>query len=202
MLKKVVLPLALTVALILGVSVTVANAENNAIPPDTKITQAYLENFRESYKQEILEALKTETEFDIEEEIESIPVEDGNYLVTYDYLNRYLEQLKKEIIKELAQEGGLAVEQDYEEVSASEGEVILLYPDTEIIYRGGNAVAITSSEKEGEGIADLSASKELFSGMPLEYGHIYCPSATESRKAILVTGATAYFTIRGDYEIS
>lgn len=122
-------------------------------------------------------------------------------LVTYGYLKKLREQLKKEIVAELADAGGITVGTVYNEVSAKEGELILLSAESELIYRGGGAVAITSSAKEGEGITDMSGGTELFSGEALEYGHIYYSSASESKKAVLVTGKSAYFTIRGSYEI-
>lgn len=122
-------------------------------------------------------------------------------LVTYGYLKQLREQLKNEIIAELTASGGITIDTVYNEVSAKEGGLILLSADSELIYRGGGAVAITSSAKEGEGITDMSGNTELFSGEALEYGHVYYSSASESKKAVLVTGKTAYFTIRGGYEI-
>ncbi len=122
-------------------------------------------------------------------------------LVTYGYLEAFKEQLRAEIIAELTAEGGVTITSAYNDVSVKEGQMLLLSPNSEIIYRGGGAVAITSSDKKGEGITDMSGGTELYSGEPLEYGHIYYASESESKKAILITGATAYFTVRGDYEI-
>lgn len=122
-------------------------------------------------------------------------------VITYGYLQQFKEEIRQEIIDELTSNGGITVTSTYNDISAKEGQLIILSPESEVIYRGGGAVAITSSNAENEGITDMSEGKELFSGEPLEYGHIYYASASESRKAILVTGGTAYFTIRGDYEI-
>lgn len=122
-------------------------------------------------------------------------------LITYGYLKAFKEQIKQEVIAELMADGGISIETPYNDISATEGQLILLYPESEVIYRGGGAVAVTSSDNEGEGITDMSNGVEIFSGQSLEYGHIYYSSATDSKKAILVTGATAYFTVRGDYEI-
>lgn len=122
-------------------------------------------------------------------------------LVTYGALMQLKEQLRAELIKELTAEGGITVATTYEDISAKEGEMILLSPATEVIYRGGGAVALTSSQNENDGLTDMSSGKEIFSGSALEYGHIYHSSASESKKAILITGSYAYFTIRGDYEI-
>lgn len=122
--------------------------------------------------------------------------------VSYGYLlGEFKEQLKQELIAELANEGGITLNTLYQDVSAEEGQLILLSPNSEIIYRGGGAVAISSSGDEKEGITDMSEGTELFSGEPLEYGHIYYSSESESKKAVLVTGTKAYFTVRGDYEI-
>lgn len=121
--------------------------------------------------------------------------------ITYGYLQQFKEELKKEIVDELVSNGGITVTTTYTDISAKEGQLILLSPESEVIYRGGGAVAITSSDAENEGITDMSEGRELFSGEPLEYGHVYYASSSESRKAILVTGGTAYFTVRGDYEI-
>ncbi len=123
--------------------------------------------------------------------------------VSYGYLlGVFKEQLKQELLTELAQEGGITLNTLYQDISAEEGRLILLSPESEVIYRGGGAVAISSSDGENEGIADMSEGTELFSGEPLEYGHVYYSSATDSKKAILVTGSKAYFTIRGEYEIA
>lgn len=130
---------------------------------------------------------------------ESIP---ENTLITYGYLEQFREELKQEIIAELTASGGITVATAYNDISAREGQVIILAPDSELIYRGGGAVAITASNASGEGITDMSAGRELFSGERLEYGHIYYASESESRRAVLVTGSTAYFTVRGEYEIS
>lgn len=121
--------------------------------------------------------------------------------VTYGYLLTFKEQLRQEIIEELAAEGGITIATTYEDISVKEGEIILLSPDTEVIYRGGGAVAITSTDNENDGLTDMSGGTEIFSGQALEYGHIYHSSPSESKKAILVTGSSAYFTVRGDYEI-
>ena len=132
------------------------------------------------------------------EKTASIP---DDTLISYGYLKQFKEELRQEIIEELMQNGGITVTSTYNDVSLTEGQLILLSPESEVIYRGGGAVAITSSNATNEGISDMSEGRELFSGEPLEYGHIYYASASESRKAILVTGGSAYFTIRGDYEI-
>lgn len=122
--------------------------------------------------------------------------------VSYGYLlGEFKEQLKQELIAELAQEGGITLNSLYQDISADEGQLVLLSADCEVIYRGGGAVAISSSDDDNEGITDMSKGTELFSGEPLEYGHIYYSSDSESKKAILVTGSKAYFTIRGAYEI-
>ena len=123
-------------------------------------------------------------------------------LINYGYLQKFREELKQELIEELTAQGGITVATEYKDVSFKEGQMILLAPDAEIIYRGGGAVVITSSGEENEGITDMAEGRELFSGEALEYGHIYYASESESRKAILVTGAKAYFTVRGDYEIA
>ncbi len=123
-------------------------------------------------------------------------------LVTYGYLKQLREELKKEILAELASQGEIEIGTGaYREVTAQKGQIIVLSKECEIIYRGGNAVAITASDGENCGITDMSAGKELFSGDSLEYGHIYFASASDSEKAVLVIGEMAYFTVRGDYEL-
>ncbi len=128
-----------------------------------------------------------------------------NTPVTYGYLKEYMDEIKAEvkaeIIAQLTSDGVFDTKQTYEEVSASKGQMIILSADTEIIYRGGGAVAVTSSFTEGNGITDMSMGKEIFSGESLQYGRIYYSSAGDSKKAILIIGETAYFTIRGNYEI-
>lgn len=120
--------------------------------------------------------------------------------VTYGYLEKFREQLKNEIIEELLENGGVKITSQYEDISLPQGGVLLLAPDSEVIYRGGGAVAITSSSRSGDGITDMSDGTELFSGTALKYGHIYFASESDAEKAILITGGTAYFTVRGSYE--
>ena len=123
-------------------------------------------------------------------------------LITYGYLEQFREELKQEILNEIAANGGsVTVESIYKDISLTSGQTLILSPETEIIYRGGGAVAITSSNDVAQGLTDMSASKEIISGKALEYGHIYFASASDSKKAILVTGDKAYFTVRGDYDI-
>lgn len=137
----------------------------------------------------------------LENEINTANQADDEVAVTYGFLKTYMEQFKQELANELATQGGISVDSSYKEISAKEGQVILLSPNCELIYRGGGAVAITSDCKENQGITDMSLQKELFSGEELIYGHIYYASASPSKKAVLVTGGSAYFTVRGDYEI-
>ena len=131
---------------------------------------------------------------------DSIP--EGTFLVDVGYLMQFGEELKQEILNEIAANGGsVTVESIYKDISLTSGQTLILSPETEIIYRGGGAVAITSSNDQAQGLTDMSVGKELFSGKALEYGHIYFASASDSKKAILVTGDKAYFTVRGDYDI-
>ncbi len=123
-------------------------------------------------------------------------------LITYGYLKQFKEELKQEILNEIAANGGsVTVESTYKDISLTSGQTLILSPETEVIYRGGGAVAVTSSNGEAQGLTDMSVGKELFSGVSLEYGHIYFASTSDSKKAILVTGDKAYFTVRGDYDI-
>lgn len=133
---------------------------------------------------------------------ESSATIDPDTLITYGYLQQFKEELKQEIIDELTANGGITVTTAYEDISLKKGQIIILSADSEIIYRGGGAAAVTSSNDSGEGITDMSENTELFSGESLEYGHIYFASEGSSRRAILVTGDTAYFTVRGYYEIA
>ena len=118
--------------------------------------------------------------------------------VTYGYFKAFREQIKREIIEELRGEGGLS---DYRDLALTRGDVIVPAPGCEIIFRGGSAVVITSSDKAGDGIKDLSLAEELFSGEALVYGHIYRPAESGAEKAIIITGGTALLTVRGEYEI-
>lgn len=126
--------------------------------------------------------------------------EEEYILVPKSYLDSLREEIKKEVLGEFQDELDAAVQTGYKEVVAVQGQVIILAHDSELIYRGGGAVAITSSNNEGDGLYDGSIKKELFSGQKLEYYHIYS-SKTDSVKAVLVTGEQALFTIRGNYEI-
>ena len=123
-------------------------------------------------------------------------------LINYGYLQKFREELKQELIEELTASGGITVNTEYKDVSFTEGQIIILSAEAELIYRGGGAIVITSSGEENEGITDMAEGRELFSGEALEYGHIYYASESDSRKAVLITGAKAYFTVRGDYEIA
>lgn len=145
-----------------------------------------------------LSVLNTSAENGGEESEVSIP---ENTVITYGYLEVFKEQLKQELIEELSASGGITLSSAYQDISATEGQLILLAPNSEVIYRGGGAAAVTSSDKKGEGITDMSLGTEIFSGEPLEYGHIYHASESDSKKAIIITGPEAYFTIRGEYEL-
>ena len=118
--------------------------------------------------------------------------------VSRDYLFAYMEEFKKQLLAEL---GGSASgnTSGYGDVTLSKGQTILLSGDCEIIFRGGNAVAVTSSCLEGDGLSDISVGKEIFSGEKLEFGHIYYPSGSSAKKAILITSNVAYFTLKGNY---
>lgn len=134
-------------------------------------------------------------EFDISGDPDSTPV-------TMGFLMSYLEQYKKELLEEIGGNGGNAgTSSGYSDVKLNAGQTILLSADSEVIFRGGSAVAITSAHGEGEGLLDISADGEIFSGEALKAGHIYIPAAHESKKAILITGQSAYFTLKGTYEI-
>ncbi len=127
--------------------------------------------------------------------------EEEYILVPKSYLESLRDEIKKEVLAEFQEELDKATQTGYKEVTAKQGQVILLTRDSEIIYRGGGAVAITSTNASGEGIWDISCSKEIFSGQKLEFGHIYSFSKTDSVKAVLITGVQASFTVRGNYEI-
>lgn len=123
-------------------------------------------------------------------------------LITYGYLQSILEDLRLELLEELAGQGGsVTIECDYKDVTLKKGDVLVLSTDCEAIFRGGSAAFITSSCEEGEGLTDLSANTECFSGDLPEFGHIYYKTRGDSRAYILITGEKAAFTLRGTYEI-
>lgn len=123
-------------------------------------------------------------------------------IVTYGVLREYLEQFKQEILQSAGTEGGNTQTQSaYNDISVTKGQVIYLSTETEIIFRGGNAIAVTASAAEGAGISDMSAGTEIFSGEQLEYGHIYYLTETDSKAAILILSEKAFITVRGSYEI-
>ena len=126
--------------------------------------------------------------------------EEDYYLISAKDLETLREDIRAEILLEFQDELNAATQTGYKEVTAKQGQVLILAHDSELIYRGGGAVAITSSNTEGEGLYDASFGKELFSGQKLEDCHIYS-SKSDSVKAVLVTGEQALFTIRGNYEI-
>ena len=64
--------------------------------------------------------------------------------VTYGYFKAFREQIKREIIEELRSEGGLS---EYRDITLARGDVIVPAPGCELIFRGGCAVAVTSSDK-------------------------------------------------------
>lgn len=123
-----------------------------------------------------------------------------NAPVSRDFLFKQLEEFKKQLLDEIGQ-GGFSGGSAYHDLTLTEGQMILLGADCEIIFRGGSASAITSSCKEGDGITDISAEAELFSGEALKFGHIYYPSGSDAKKAILITSSNAHFTLKGNYDI-
>ena len=145
---------------------------------------------------------------------DGISESDENIIVTYDYIKKLKEELKEEILEEL--QGGAANgnssdtgdsdstgenRQTYKDITLNKGQMIIFAVGSEIIYRGGNASVITSSSDKNKGVLDMSEGKELYSGQPLQYGHIYYSSDSDARKYILVTGEKAFFTVRGSYEV-
>lgn len=121
--------------------------------------------------------------------------------VTYGYLKAFREQIKREIIAELTESGESETSGGYREISVKRGEALVPAPGCEIIFRGGSAVAVSSSGEPGDGIFDVSEGAEIFSGEALRFGHIYYGGESEAEKAILIVGGTGYFTVRGGYEI-
>lgn len=136
------------------------------------------------------------------------PVSDTPVLVSQEYLQKQLEALRQELLEALAAGSGAPAgngapkESVYRDVTLPRGSVIALGEDAEAIFRGGNAVVLTVSEGEGEGVTDLATGEELFSGALLQFAHIYYKSAPEGRAYLLVTGEKAAFTLKGTYALS
>lgn len=129
---------------------------------------------------------------------------DDKALVTYGFLRSFREELKEELKQELLDEiggGGSGGEtgSEYEEVFLECGDVLAVGAETELIFRGGGALVLSTADGEGKGLSDLSVGEELYSGDPLSFGHIYYQTETESTVFVLVTGTKAAFTIRGSY---
>ena len=123
-------------------------------------------------------------------------------LVTLSYVNEVLKpQIIAEVLEQLGSGGTTAGGSSYNDISVANGKLLKLGADCEFIYRGGGATIITSSAQPGDGVTDMSAGTEFFSGKPLEFGHVYYASESEAVKYILITGERAYFTVRGSYEI-
>ena len=127
----------------------------------------------------------------------SIP---DDVVITYGYLREFREQIKREIIEELLNDGGAVSFSDYEDITAGKGDIIVLPLGGELIFRGGSACAVSSSQDAGDGLSDISAGVEIFSGDPLVCGHIYLSAGSNAEKAVLVLSESASFTVRGDYE--
>ncbi len=125
---------------------------------------------------------------------------DSNALVTYGYLQSVIDDLKKELLAEFSGSSGGAVSSTYHDITFPKGTVLVLGSDAEVIFRGGNAIIITTSPEPGRGITDLSAGRECFSGESLLFGHIYYKTDAESGACLLVTGDQAAFTMKGTYE--
>ncbi len=153
------------------------------------------ETSEETTPKETSNEVSSQEEFVIPEDPDSAPV-------TMGFLFSYLEQYKKEILAEIGANGGsVGNNSGYSDVTLNLGQTIILSADSEVIFRAGGAVAITSAHTDGEGVVDLSDNSEIFSGEALKAGHIYIPGSSEAKKAILVTGQSAYFTLKGTYEI-
>ena len=122
---------------------------------------------------------------------------DDKALVTYGYLQTFREELKQEILNEIGTKSNAS--SDYEEVELVRGNVLSLAEGTEVIFRGGDAVIVSCSGKDGAGFTDLSGGGQCFSGDTLLPGHIYYKTKAESVAYIVITGERAAFTIRGIY---
>ena len=144
----------------------------------------------------------------------SVPPDDA--LVTYGYMQSQLDALRKELSLAMEKAIEQAVAQalngeqpdvslptsGYHDLTLPRGSVITLGKDAEVIFRGGHAVILTPSDRTGEGVTNLATGLELFSGMPLSFGHIYHKTTPESSASLLVTGEQAAFTLKGTYAIS
>ena len=90
--------------------------------------------------------------------------------VTYGYLEVFGEKLRSDILSQVG--SGTPQAGGYRDETLPRGSVILLSENTELIFRGGSAVVITSSGTDRAGVADLSSGRELYSGESLEFAHI------------------------------
>ena len=122
---------------------------------------------------------------------------DENALITYGYLQKFREELKQEILNEIGS-GGIG-SSEYTDVTLKCGDVLSLAEGSEIIFRGGNAVIVTSSLQKDAGVTDLSTGNECFSGTEMAFGHLYAKTKPESIAYVVVTGDRAVFTVRGIY---
>ncbi len=122
-------------------------------------------------------------------------------LITYGNLEAIKEQLKAEIIAELLQSGGIesAGGSEYVNLVLKRGDIITLGVGCEVICRSEGACVISASCDSGDGVIDMASGNELFSGMPLEYGHIYYGGSGSAKKCIVITGEQVMLTLRGEY---
>lgn len=187
---------ALIIALSAGFVCTTAGASNS----DPLVTLSYLNNtvipkITEDVKNAVLEILRTE---------EKTAEENGEETDTPTETPTETPETPTETPTEEtpAEEIDLSALK-YTVVSLSQGQKLMAKgadtESTEIILRSGTATAISPFAEQG--VADLTASVELYNGDPLVKNN-YCiiPRGSDGR-GICATSGVAYILVRGEYEI-
>lgn len=191
--KKLLTGLVITAAVTatsVGFVCTTAGASNT----DPLVTLSYLNNtvipkITEDVKNAVLEIIKGE-DGTVEDNVVETPTEAPAETPETPTEETPTEEIDLSALK-------------YTVVSLSQGQKLMAKgadtESTEIILRSGTATAISPFAEQG--VADLTASVELYNGDPLVKNN-YCiiPRGSDGR-GICATSGVAYILVRGEYEI-
>jgi hypothetical protein len=127
-------------------------------------------------------------------EVSAQPGDMTDPVVTKSYVDGQISQLMVLINQLNAMGGGQPTAvAPYETVFASEGRMLIAESGTEIILRGGSAIAITGIN----GLCDVTSGNDILNGTEIPLNHLLLVPASDGRG--LVATKDAYLMIKGGY---
>lgn len=124
----------------------------------------------------------------------SEPGTENDPLVTLSYVNRSIDQIRTYIDNKLSTQTGSTYELDI--VNVSKGQFLLAKAGTEIILRGGKAIAVVS---ELGGLTDITGGVDIGKDVEIPSNHLLIIPRDDGRGVYCTTDAV--FMVRGEYEV-